>query len=132
MHKWRRIWREGLAPQLSSAGLRALQSALFNDDIRLVQGVTCFPPPLDLLGKCAVGGACAIGFSGWQGDGLTRIEQVDAYFVHVCDVADAALHEAAGCRYFLNWFDETPRAEMRRELLAEVNLALAMRTRNAA
>jgi hypothetical protein len=28
---------------------------------------------------------------------------------------------------FLNWFDQTPRAEMRGELLAEVSMALAAR-----
>jgi hypothetical protein len=41
--------------------------------------------------------------------------------------ADQRLGELAGCRWFLNWFDETPRAEMRRLLLAEVNRALAQR-----
>ena len=132
MDKWRRVWREGLVPQLSSAGLCALQTALIDDDPRLAQGATCFPPPLDVLAACEVGRACAVGFCGWQGEPLTRVEQVEAYFARVCDAADSAFHEAAACRYFLNWFDETPRAEMRRELLAEVTLALAMRVRSAA
>ena len=35
--------------------------------------------------------------------------------------------EPAGCRWFLNWYDETPRDDMRRMLLAEVNRALARR-----
>ena len=35
--------------------------------------------------------------------------------------------EPAACRWFLNWYDDTPRDEVRRELLAEVELALAER-----
>ncbi len=35
--------------------------------------------------------------------------------------------EPAACRWFLNWYDETPRHEMRRCLLAEVNRVLARR-----
>jgi hypothetical protein len=127
MEKWRRVWREGLAPNLSTVGLYALQSALVEDDPRLMQGVTCFPPPLEILADCEVGRACAVGYCGWQGEGLTRVEEVDEYFARLCDLADIALLEPAACRYFLNWFDETPREEMRRELLAEVNLALDSR-----
>ena len=41
--------------------------------------------------------------------------------------ADTRLGEPAAVRYFLNWFDDTPRDEMRRQLLAEVNRALAER-----
>ena len=39
--------------------------------------------------------------------------------------------EPAACRWFLNWFDETPRDEMRRLLLAEVNRNLAERQTGA-
>ena len=61
MRKWRRVWRTGLAPQFSVAGLRALHMALICDDPRLMQGATCFPLP---SAECAVSGACAIGFCG--------------------------------------------------------------------
>ena len=72
-------------------------------------------------------GTCAISLCGWQGDGLRSVGQIEDYFHRICDAADAVFHEPAACRYFLNWFDETPRAAMRRELLAEVRLALRER-----
>ena len=132
MEKWRRVWREGLAPNLSRAGLLALQSALIRDDPRLLQGVVTSPPPLDTLLDCAVHGTCAISLCGWQGEGLETVGQVEDYFHRICDAADAAFHESAACRYFLNWFDDAPRAEMRRELLAEVKLTLQARLQFAA
>ena len=132
MEKWRRVWREGLAPHLSRAGLLALQAALVKDDPRLLQGVVTSPPGLDALRDCAVNGTCAISFCGWQGEGLQTVGQVEDYFHRICDAADGAFHESAACRYFLNWFDDVPRAEMRRELLAEVTLALQGRVPLAA
>ncbi len=45
----------------------------------------------------------------------------------MCFEIDQRLGEPAGCRWFLNWFDETPRDAMRQDLLGEVNLALATR-----
>jgi hypothetical protein len=124
MEKWRRVWREGLAPHLSRAALLTLQSALLNDHPRLLQGTVSSPPPLDALRECAVNGACAISWCGWQGEGLQSVGQVEQYFHRTCDAAAAALQDPAACRYFLNWYDAAPRAEMRRELLAEVKLAL--------
>lgn len=124
MEKWRRVWRMGLAPNLSRAALIALRSALIQNDPRLVQGRVSIPPPLDALQACAIEGACAIGFCGWRGEGLSTVLQVLGFFHRICESADAEFNEPAACRYFLNWFDDAPRAVMRRELLAEVNLAL--------
>jgi hypothetical protein len=128
MEKWRRVWREGLAPQMTPAGLRALQAALRRDDPMLMQGSICAPPALDALRDREVLCACAIGICGWHGEGCATVGQLEACFHRVCDAADAAFFEPAACRFFLNWFDETPREEMRRELLAEVTLALRQRT----
>src|SRR5436305_14749786 len=127
MEKWRRIWREGLAPNITKSGLQALEMALIHDDARLLQGTTCYPPLLDALRDRDVEGTCALGFSAWQGDGLNQVGQVEEFFQRVCDGADAVFNEPAACRYFLNWFDDTPRDEMRRELLAEVEKAIADR-----
>ncbi len=132
MEKWRRIWRQGLDPRLSRAGLEALQWALIHDDPRLLQGTTCYPPRFDAMRECAVKGTCALGFCGWQGDGLSRVDQVEHYFQRLCDGTDAALSEAGACRYFLNWFDDAPREEMRRELIIETTIALAARSLQAA
>ena len=71
--------------------------------------------------------ACALGFCGWQGDELESVGQVEEFFARACFEADQRLGEPAACRWFLNWFDDTPRDHMRRDLLNEVELALAQR-----
>jgi hypothetical protein len=127
MESWRMVWREGFAPVISTAGLEALWQALRGDDLRLTQGSTTTPPPLMCVQDWAVEGCCAVGFCGWQGEGLETVGQVEEFFARCCFEADQRLGEPAGCRWFLNWFDDTPREEMRRELLAEVERTLAQR-----
>jgi hypothetical protein len=125
MESWRNVWREGFAPQLSPAGLEALRKALTSDDARLIQGATTTPPPLQCVQDWPVEAACVLGYCGWQGDGLESVAEVEEFFARLCYQADQRLGEPAACRWFLNWYDETPRAEMRRSLLAEVNRSLA-------
>ena len=127
MESWRKVWRDGLAPILSTHGLRALRRALVNDDARLTQGSTTSPPPLQCVLDWPVEGACVMGFCAWQGDGLETVGEVEEYFARICFEADQRLGEPAAVRYFLNWFDDTPRVEMRRELVDEVNRTLAER-----
>jgi hypothetical protein len=127
MESWRKVWQEGVAPLLSTPGLEALARALANDDARLLQGATTTPPPLQCVQDWPVEAACTIGYCGWQGDGLETVAEVEEYFARVCFEVDQALGEPAACRWFLNWFDETPREEVLRELLAEVNRELARR-----
>jgi hypothetical protein len=132
MEAWRQVWREGVAPQLSTTGLKALQKALHADDERLLQGATTSPPPLHCVRDWAVEGACVIGYCGWQGDGLQTVSEVEEFFAQVCFEVDKALGEPAACRWFLNWFDDNPRPEVRALLLAEVNRTLAERYTAAA
>ena len=127
METWRLVWRNGFVPALSLAGLLALRDALRGDDPRLVQGATTTPPPLMCVQDWPVEAACALGFCGWQGDGLGTVGEVEEHFAKCCFEADHRLGEPAACRWFLNWFDDAPRSEMRSELLAEVELALATR-----
>src|SRR3954452_22763482 len=127
MESWRKVWRDGLAPLVSTAGLEALRSALQCDDARLLQGATTTPPPLQCVQDWPVEAACALGFCGWQGEDLTAVGEVEEFFARACFEADQRLGDPAACRWFLNWFDDTPRDEMRRELLAEVERALAER-----
>jgi hypothetical protein len=122
METWRKVWREGMAPQLSDGGLAALGRALEQDDTRLIQQATTTPPPLPCVQDWPVEAACAVGFCGWQGDGLVTVAEVEEFFARACFETDQALGEPAACRWFLNWFDETPREQMRRELLTEVRL----------
>lgn len=127
MEIWRRVWRDGFVPQISTQGLEALRDGLIGDDSRLLQGATCIPPPLKCVQDWPVEAACALGYCGWQGDGLQTVEQIEGFFVRACFEADKLLGEPAACRWFLNWFDETPRDEMRMQLLGEVHRALALR-----
>src|SRR5438552_17129476 len=127
MESWRKVWREGLAPQISTAGLEALRAALVNDDARLIQGATTSPAPLQCVQDWPVEAACGLGYCGWQCDGLETVAEVEEFFARTCFEADQRLGEPAACRWFLNWFDETPREEMRRQLAAEVHWALTQR-----
>jgi hypothetical protein len=127
MESWRLVWRKGIAPLLSDRALAALEKALLNDDPRLIQGATTTPPPLQCVQDWDVEGACALGYCGWQGEGLNSVGEVEEYFSRLCHEIDLRLGEPAACRWFLNVYDETPRPEMLRELLLEVRRSLAER-----
>lgn len=121
---WINVWRNGLAPLLSTGALAALRQAMARDDSRLIQHATCSPPPSEVFADDAVEGACALGFCGWQGEGLDTVGAIEAFYIRTCQAADEALGEPAACRFFLNWFDETPRSEMRWQLLHEIDRVL--------
>jgi len=127
MESWRLVWREGFAPILPTSGLEALRTALLGNDGRLMQGSTTTPPPLMCVQDWPVETACALGYCGWQGEGLETVGEVEEYFARCCFEADQRLGEPAGCRWFLNWFDDTPREQMRQALLAEVEISLSQR-----
>lgn len=100
------------------------------DDPRLTQGSTTTPPPLMAVQDWPVEAACALGFCGWQGEDLESVGQVEEFFARACFEADQKLGEPAACRWFLNWFDDTPRTQMRKELAEEVTLAIEIREYN--
>lgn len=116
MQSWELVFRDGFAPGISTAALEALLLALENDDDRLTQGSTTTPPPLMCVQDWPVEMACALGFCGWQGEDLSTVGEVEEYFAKCCFEADQRLGEPAACRWFLQWFDDTPRDEMRTEL----------------
>jgi hypothetical protein len=127
METWRKVWREGVAPQLSTSGLEALEKALESGDERLLQGATTSPPPLQCVRDWLVEGACVIGYCGWQGHGLQTVSEVEEFFAQVCFEVDKSLGEPAACRWFLNWFDDSPRQQVCAQLLSEVRRTLAQR-----
>jgi hypothetical protein len=124
MQHWQRVWRCGIAPQLTPAALAALRQALLRDDPRLMQGRTMAPPPLPGLEDAEVEAACAIGWAGWHGEGHGRIAALERYFDRVCSEVDDVLGEPGAARAFLDWYDTAPRAVMRQMLLNEVNQVL--------
>ncbi len=129
MDTWRKVWRDGIAPQLSTPGLMALGKALREDDPRLLQGATTAPPPLHALQSWPVEAACGVTFCAWQGDDKATVAEAEEAFARVCFDCDQRLGEPAACRWFLNWFDETPRDKMIEALLPEVARELARRLR---
>lgn len=124
MESWRKVWREGIAPQLSTHALESLEKALLENDDRLIQGATTTPPPLQCTQQCQLEGACAVTYGVWQGDGMETVGEAEEFFAQACFMADQALGEPAACRWFLNWFDDASRDEMRRQLLPEVRMLL--------
>ncbi|MFL5328533.1 MAG: hypothetical protein ACJ8C4_06425 [Gemmataceae bacterium] len=128
MECWRKVWRDGFAPVLSTSGLQALREALMRDDSRLIQGHPTSPPPLQSMLDWPAEGACLLGYSGWQGDGKETVGDVEETIARACFEADQRLGEPASCRWFLNWYDEAPRDEMRREMLSEITRELALRS----
>ena len=123
METWRICWREGIVPSLTRRHLEALKEALETDDPRLIQGLTSLPVG-DAAQGLAASAACALGFCGWRGDGLPTVSEVEEFFGRVSLECCERLRQEAVVRWFTNWFDETPRDEMRPALLAEVELAL--------
>jgi hypothetical protein len=124
--EWQRVFANGFAPQLGIDGLRALRNALENNDPHLIQGATTVPPPLRVMEDEDVEAACAIVFCGWQGVGLTTVGQAEEFFARACYDCDQIMGESAACRHFLNWFDDTPRDEMRKLLLPVVRRVLSV------
>lgn len=128
MESWRMVWRNGFGPVLPTKGLEALAVALRDDDDRVTQGSTTTPPPLLCVQDRPCERADAIAFCGWQNvPPLRTVGEVEEFYAKACFDADARYGELAACRWFLNWFDDTPRDEMRRELLAEVEREISRR-----
>lgn len=134
MTSWQHVFRNGIAPQLPAEGLWALRRALVKRDKRLVQGATTEPPPLLACQDLPCERACAVAYCcAFTSDVLLKpVAEVEEFFARVCFEADQALGESAGCRWFLNWFDETPMEEVRPLLLAEIDTELARRQGAAA
>ena len=69
MESWRKVWRDGIAPQLTDAGLEALAQALETDAPELLQGATTSPPPLACVQDWPVEAACPVGYAGFHANG---------------------------------------------------------------
>ena len=132
MATWLEGWRNGIAPLMTHEGLVALREALRRDDRRLAQGVISLPIAVNDGDRAPVEAACAIGFCLWHGDGLDRVGRLKAQFARICATANDLLGAPCAVVAFLNWFDETPREQMRFQLLDEVERALGERMASAA
>src|SRR5215471_1610311 len=108
---WQWAWREGIAPQLGTAGLEALHKALECDDSALIQGQNVMPPPLQRHESDHVVAACAISFAAWKGDcqGCAPVSDVHIRFAQICYKADQVLGEPAATGFFLTEYDSWTR-----------------------
>ena len=122
---WQLAWRDGIAPQLSTAGLKALERALADDDPRLIQGCTVAPLAAVCGPWAPAQGCCPIGFSFWQGDGVATVGDVAASVNHV--IADCTRISNVSAVWFLNFVDSLDRVTMRHALLDEVRFVLRER-----
>lgn len=132
LEPWRQVWRHGIVPCLSRKALESLAQALRENSLEIRGGATTTPPPLPHLFDWPVESACAIAYCGWRGEGLETVGEVEEYFTRICHEADELLGRKHACSHFLNWFDDTPWETVRRELLAEVELALQTEESHAA
>lgn len=125
---WQQVWREGIAPQFDRSQLLALRDALRADDVRLLQGATTEPPPLLCVQDWECKGGCVISYAGVQtlgGFGTATVGAAEQFFAEACHECGQLIGVPAAERHFLNWWDDTPRAQAVPELLAEVERALA-------
>lgn len=128
---WQYAWRKGFLPQFNGQDLSILLEAVENNSKCLIQGQTTDPFPFTFLSEEKVCGACAISYIGWQSRGMELVGDVEGFFARACHECDMLLGESGGCRYFLNWFDETPTEEAFSELAKEMkNNILTMEREN--
>jgi hypothetical protein len=123
----RKVWREGILPQLTDGQLAALSTALETDDPRLIQGSTTSPLPVPDNLDCHVQATCPLAFALWQGRRGATIREVESAFARLCAAADAALGLPRSVSHFAGWWDESDREHARLMLLAEVEIALLAR-----
>jgi hypothetical protein len=79
-------------------------------------------------------GACGLCWLTADGDkpDVFTVGQLERLFMDAAWECDKRLGEPGAIRYWLNWFDDAPREEMRAALLAEIDRALAERERQVA
>lgn len=132
MESWKIVLRNGLFKILTKEQLLVGLEALKTDSPLLTQGSTTTPPPLMCVQDWPVEAACFLGFCGWKNpiNPLETVGQVEEFFAKCCFEMDQRLGEPAACRWFLNWFDETPRNQMREALIAEIEEHLSMVNRD--
>jgi hypothetical protein len=124
---WRDSWRQAVAPRLPEAGLVELADALRRDDSRLVQANGRDPDLCDGGPGGAILRADAIGYALWQGHGLTTTAGMNRRVERLVFGTDPEGRCHLSAWPFLEWYDATPRGEMRRELLAEVEREISRR-----
>ena len=124
---WQKVWRKGIAPQLSTEDLCELRGGLKRDDRCLIQGSIAGTTTGDASRSMLCEMACAIGYIGWRSRDIRTISGVEEYFAAVSNSASLLLGDPNAMMYFLSWFDQSPRKSVRSSLLEEIDLNLKER-----
>jgi hypothetical protein len=132
MESWKLVWKKGFLPNLTNAQLTILLHGLKNDSQRLLQGCTTTPPPLLCVHDWPCEAACGLGYILLETPGrAATVGEVEEFFARLCYDADEKLGEPAACRWFLNFWDDTPRSELRGLMIAEIESNIAERNTRA-
>jgi hypothetical protein len=126
MESWRRVFRQGILPHVSSKGLEGLQRALERNDARILMGASTNPPALSFNEHEPLEGCCPIGWLLLEGKPpySLSVGTLDQMFGQLCWKCEQACGLPASIGFFLRWWDEGPRESVRAALLVEVNAAL--------
>jgi hypothetical protein len=133
--KWKDVWARGFAPQLSTNELMALETLLAGDDKRLLQRCTSYPPFLPIVpfdsdhNSKRVECGCPLTMCRYVAGSIATVGEAEASLRELSDGADRLCADLgpAATRFLLNHIDDTPRAQMIRDLLPLVQAALAER-----
>lgn len=128
MDSWELVFRNGFAPGYTDAHLKCILGALEADDARLIQGSTSRPAPMMCVENWYAEAGCVNSYPGAVDAGgfapksvrqepgekprYVTVGMLEEFFARACFQADQRLGEVAACRWFLNKWDDTPRAEM--------------------
>jgi hypothetical protein len=129
LQAWQHVWRKGIVPQLTVAGLEGLKKALEENRRSLLTGATTFPPPLQCMQNEPVEGCCPLCYALLDGNRpeYVSVGALEERFAEACFRADQLCGEPGAIRWFLNAIDEWSRPELLQNLLREVNRTLAQR-----
>lgn len=120
MSAWQTVFRRGIVPQLSTAGLLALRLALEEDSPTLIQGATVRPLPIPGQYDSEPTEADPVAYAIWRGESLRTVRQVEDRFAAVMFECDQLVGEPAACRWWTNFVDDIGREELFRLVLGEV------------
>jgi hypothetical protein len=123
MELWQKVFREGLAPLLTTEQLTNLLRAVEENSWELGQGFTTSPPPLHVTADWTVQQACLVSYPGWK-DGLTTVGEVEEFFARTCYEVDKRIGCPSGVVALIGWWDSTDRAEAFAALALEIEAEL--------
>jgi hypothetical protein len=104
LQAWQRVFRQGIVPQLTVAGLEGLKRALEEDRPSLITGATTSPPPLYCVQDWPVEACCPLCMALAEDEPLTAISvgTMEQRFAAACFRADQLCGEPGAIRWFLN------------------------------